>query len=99
MVTHFDEKGKIYTDIIQKEAVWVTIQLKHAQIHGTLFIRNNQRIKDTLDADEPFLAITDVTITPTDTDSAQAVIKTQFLAVNKANILWIFADSDLVQEG
>jgi hypothetical protein len=97
MVTHFDEKGKIYTDIIQKEAIWVTIQLAHFLIHGTLFIRSNQRLKDTLDSTEPFLAVTEVTITPQNT--TLSVVKTQFLAVNKTSIIWIYADSDLTQEG
>jgi len=92
MVTHFDEKGKIFTDIVQKQPVWVTLQLSRSRIHGAIFIRNNERIKEVLDNAEPFLALTQVEILSI--DGTKTEIKTNFLAVNKSKIIWLMPDSE-----
>ena len=92
MVTHFDEKGKIYTDIVQKQAVWVTIQLSQSRIHGTIYIRGNERIKEALDKEESFLALTQVEVFSA--DGSQSELKTNFLAVIKNQIIWILPDSE-----
>jgi hypothetical protein len=94
MVTHIDEKGKIYTNIIQKQAIWVTLQLANARVHGLIYIRGNERIKETLDEAEPFLALTQAEIFSADGTISQ--LKTNFLAVNKAQILWLLPDIELV---
>jgi hypothetical protein len=92
MVTHFDEKGKIYTDIIQKQAVWVTIQLPQSRVHGAVFLRSNERIKEALDEAGLFLAITQVEIFTMDGSTLDK--KTNFLAVNKSQIIWVMPDSE-----
>lgn len=92
MVTHFDEKGKIYTDIIQKQAIWVTIQLPNSRVHGAIFTRSNERIKEALDEAGAFLALTQVEILSADGNKVE--IKTNFLAVNKSQILWVMPDAD-----
>ena len=94
MVTHIDEKGKIYTDIVQKQAVWVTIQLTQTRIHGLIYIRSSERIKETLDTAEPFLALTQAEILSA--DGLQTELKTNFLAVNKSQILWILPDTEII---
>ena len=92
MVTRFDEKGKIYTDIIQKQTVWITVQLPLYRIHGVIHTRSNERIKEALDSAETFLALTQVEIFSA--DGSQSEMKTNFLAINKAQILWIMPDSE-----
>lgn len=95
MVTHFDEKGKIYTDIIQKQAVWITLQLPQSRIHGILHIRSNERIKEVLDNAEPFLALTQAEIFSM--DGTTHLLKTNFIAVNKNQVIWIIPDSEQVK--
>jgi hypothetical protein len=95
MVTHFDEKGKIFTDIIQKQAVWVTIQLAQSRIHGLIHIRSNERLKESLDSAEEFLALTQVEISTV--DGSEIEIRTNFLAISKSQIIWIFPDSENVR--
>ena len=91
-MAHFDEKGKIYTDIIQKQATWVTIQLPQSRVHGAIFVRNNERIKEALDDTGPFLALTQVEILSV--NGSQVEQKTNFLAVNKSQIIWVMPDAE-----
>lgn len=93
MITNFDEKGKIYTDIIQKQAVWVTVQLPGLRVHGIFHIRSNERLKEALNVQESFIALTEVEIFKDDGKVPE--VKTQFLAINKNQILWITPDSEL----
>jgi hypothetical protein len=48
MSTHYDEKGKFFTDIISKKDVPVTIQTLHNSIEGIVHIRRGERLKDEL---------------------------------------------------
>ena len=92
MVTHFDENGKIYTDIIQKQAIWVMIQLSQSRIHGAVFLRSNERIKEALDEAGPFLALTQVEVLSADGQTVDK--KANFLVVNKSQIIWLMPDSE-----
>ncbi len=96
MNTHFDEKGKIYTDVIQKVPVWVTIQLPNQRVHGLLHIRSEKRIKEEMDDPENFLALTQVEVFSY--DGQDLLFATRFLAINKANVIWILADTDRKQD-
>ena len=58
MTTHFDEKGKFFTDIISKESVPVIIQTETNRIHGLMHVRHESRLKDELNNEVGFMAIT-----------------------------------------
>ncbi len=92
MVTQFDEKGKFFTDIVQKEPVWVTVQLADSRIHGLIHIRSEARIKEELDDATPFLAVTQADVYSA--DGTTRLFSTRFIAVNKAQISWITSDHD-----
>ena len=62
MNIEFDEKGKFFTDIVSKTSVPVLIQTMTHRIHGNVYITRGQRLKDELNLDEAFLAITDATV-------------------------------------
>jgi hypothetical protein len=96
MITHFDDKGKIFTDVVQKVPVLVTVQLPAQQVHGILHIRSEKRIKEEMNDPETFLALTQVDVYSS--DGGQFMFSTNFLAVNKSHIQWIVADVDRVQE-
>ena len=68
----------------------VIIQTMHNRIHGNLHARENERIKDALNSNETFVAITDVQIF--DVEGSAQVRKSDFLAINCANIIWVIED-------
>lgn len=97
MYPPFEEKGKIFTDVIRKEPTEVILQTTaHTIIHGILHIRLNHRLKDELDNEESFVAITDATILNA---QGQFLYKVNFLAVNRAQIVWLFPKTESVESG
>jgi hypothetical protein len=92
MTFEFDDKGKFYTDLIKKESVPATIMTVTHKITGTIYVRPDQRIKDELDLDEKFLAITDATVFSPNGD---VVAHCGFIAVHRYQIVWVIPDSKL----
>jgi hypothetical protein len=86
MSTHYDEKGKFFTDIISKKVVPVKLQTSSHYIEGNVHIRHGERLKDELNHSEPFLAVTDCVIFK---ESGTELYRLDFIAVNRANIIWI----------
>lgn len=86
MSTHYDEKGKFFTDIISKKIIPVKIQTTTNYMEGNVHIRRGERLKDELNHSEPFLAVTDCVIYK---DSETELFRLDFIAVNRANIIWI----------
>lgn len=91
MTFEYDEKGKIFTDIVSKVAISATLQTTTHLIHGQLHVRRDQRIKDELDLDESFLALTDVTVMGPD---GQTLFQAPFLAVRRSHIIWVLPEQD-----
>lgn len=92
MVTQFDEKGKIYTNIIQKQPIWVTIQLASNRIHGLIHIPPDGRLKEELDDQPIFLAVTQADVLSV--DGKEIILSSRFIAVNKTQIIWLTPDGD-----
>ncbi|HHY87465.1 MAG TPA: hypothetical protein GYA06_00905 [Chloroflexi bacterium] len=86
MLPIFEEKGKIFTQVIQKKPVPVVLQTPTHRIEGLLHVRPDQRTKDELDASEQFIAITDAVVMDAE---GKVVIKAPFLAVQTAQIIWL----------
>ena len=89
MSIEYDEKGKIFTDVVSKIAVNATIQttthLMRAQIH----VRRDQRVIDELDLNESFLALTDVSVLGSD---GQTLFQAPFLALRRTQIVWVIPE-------
>jgi hypothetical protein len=92
---YYDEKGKVFTDIVSKVAVRATIQTTTHLMRGHLHVRREQRIKDELDHTEKFLALTDVSILGPD---GQALFQAPFVAVQRAQIVWVFPEETKAEE-
>jgi uncharacterized membrane protein affecting hemolysin expression len=87
MGTRYDEKGKIFTDVITKEPVRVVIQSTTMQrIKGKVFVRPDERVKDELNHPERFLAVTDASVYDHDGNLIQ---QCAFIAVNRDQIAWL----------
>jgi hypothetical protein len=87
MFTSFEDKGKIFTNIVTKEPVKVVIQTSTHKISGFVHVRPDDRIKDEINQDERFLAVTDATISMND---GKEITRVEFLAVNREQIIWIY---------
>jgi len=92
MTIRVDAKGKTYTDIIHKEDLPVLIQTDTNLIHGHIFVRSGLRLKDDLNgAGEQFIAVTAAEVYNA---AGQVLVRSEFLTVNKAHIVWIRPDEE-----
>lgn len=89
MTFEYDEKGKIFTDVIRKMPVAATVQTTSQLIQGLLHIRQGERVKDELDRDELFLAMTEVKVLGAD---GKPVFQVPFLAVRRSQIVWVIPE-------
>jgi hypothetical protein len=86
MTLEFDEKGKIFTEVVSKVAIPAIVQTTQHLIRGNVHVRRDERLKDELDRDELFLAVTDASVIGND---GQTLHQTRFLAVRRAQIVWV----------
>jgi hypothetical protein len=91
MTFEYDEKGKIFTDIVSKVAIPATIQTTTHLIRGHIHVRKDQRIKDELDVDEKFIALTHVSVIGPD---GQTLFQAPFLAVHRSHIIWVLPEQN-----
>lgn len=86
MTIEYDEKGKYYTNVIQKIPVPAILQTATHLIRGLIHVRQDERMKDELENAEQFIAVTEVSVC----DAAGNVIFSgPFLAVQKEQIIWV----------
>jgi hypothetical protein len=95
MTIEYDEKGKIFTEIISKVPVQATIQTTTHLMRGRLHVRRDQRIKDELDAHENFIALTDVSVLGPD---GQTLFQAPFMAVRRSHIIWVIPEQHQGEE-
>lgn len=95
MTFEYDEKGKIFTEIVSKVPTPATIQTTTHLLRGHVHVRRDQRIKDELDASENFLALTDVSVLGPD---GQTLFQAPFLAVRRSHIIWVFPEQHKIEE-
>lgn len=95
MTIEYDEKGKIFTEIVSKVAVQATIQTTTHMLRGHIHVRRDQRIKDELDVNENFLAMTDVSVLGPD---GQTLFQAPFLAVRRSHIVWVIPEQNKREE-
>lgn len=92
MFTNFEEKGKIFTQVVTKKPVNVTIQTSTHLIRGKVHIRPEDRVKDELNRKDLFIAVTDATVFSSD---GQALYYSGFLSVNTGQIIWLMPDEEV----
>ena len=95
MTIEYDEKGKIFTDIVSKIAIYATIQTTTHLLRGRIHVRRDQRIIDELDQNENFLPITDVSVMGAD---GQTLFQAPFLAVQRSHVVWVFPEQNSGEE-
>jgi len=97
MYPPFDDKGKIFTDVVRKQIENVVIHTTlKTIIQGQLHIRLDNRIKDELNSNEKFIAITDATISDA---QGNEMYRTDFIAVNRSQIVFLFPQPEQEETG
>ena len=91
MSIRYDSKGKYFTDIITKDTIPSIIQTLVTRIQGNLHVRANERVKDELNRDEQFLAVTNAVVYDL---KGQRIYDAKFLLVNREHIIWVIADDE-----
>jgi len=91
MTIEYDEKGKVFTEVVSKVAIPAVVQTTQQMIRGNVHVHRDKRLKDELDRDELFLAMTDVNIIGAD---GQVIHESRFLAVCRAQIVWVMPAHD-----
>ena len=90
MTIEYDEKGKFYTNVIQKVAVPAIVQTTKNLIRGMVHVRQDERLKDELENSEDFIAMTNVEVLDADGKTA---FSGSFLAIQKDQIVWVMPAS------
>lgn len=92
MVTHYDEKGKIFTQVVSKHPVQVLIQTHQNTIRGTIYIRPDLRVKDEMNGADHFLAVTDAVIYNSQNEE---LYHSAFMVVNTSHIIWVIPEEEI----
>lgn len=77
-------KGKYFTDVVRKLPVRVLIQTHDGRITGTIHVHPDHRALDELNQIEGFLAVTEAVV-----ESGSGPFETEFIALNKSQIIWV----------
>lgn len=86
MSTIYDDKGKIFTDVVKKDAVKANIQTTVHRIEGLLHISAGKRVKDELDEKERFLAVTDALVFD---QNGKTLFNAEFMTIARDQVVWI----------
>mgnify|MGYP001597207749 CR=1 FL=1 len=86
MSIEYDEKGKFYTDIITKQPISVVIQTSIHLVRGFVHVRQGERLKNELESDEVFLAVTEASVIGAD---EKVLFTVPFMAVKRSQIIWV----------
>ena len=89
MTIEYDEKGKVFTDIVSKVSIFVTVQTTTHMMRGRMHVQRDRRVKDELDRNENFLALTDVHVQGPD---GQTLFHCPFLAVRRDHVVWVMPE-------
>lgn len=92
MATEFNDKGKIFTNVVTKTPISVVIQTASQRIEGLMHISPSGRVKDELNTPEQFLALTNAVIY---NDGGTVLYRSQFLAINRDHIIWLLPEADI----
>lgn len=80
------DRGNYFHAVISKESVSVMIQTITHFIEGRIHIQPGERLKDGINQNEPFIAITDAVIRDL---SGKEVYRGDFMAVNRSHVIWL----------
>lgn len=86
MTIEYDEKGKFYTDVVTKLPVAAVIQTTTHLVRGFIHIRHGERLKNELEREEMFLAVTNAVVHDAED---KVLFNAPFMAVQRTQIVWV----------
>jgi len=89
MTFEYDNKGKFFTEVISKDPVDVLVQTTTHLIQGTVHVHRDERLKDELDNESAFLALTDVSILNAE---GKTLYQNEFVAIQRHQIVWVIPE-------
>jgi len=95
MTIEYDEKGKYYTDVVKKHPISAVIQTTTHLVRGLIHVRQGERLKNELEREEKFLAVTNATIHGVDD---HVLFSPPFIALQRAQIVWLMPVDEETQE-
>jgi hypothetical protein len=95
VITEFDDKGKIFTNIITKQPIRVIVQTEKYRIHGQMHITPSERLKDELNGSDQFVAVTNATVFDA---AGNVTYRSNFLTLNRDFIVWLIPEDDIIAE-
>lgn len=92
----YDQKGKIYTDVIRKTAYPAVIQTTKHLVEGLVHVKEGDRFKDELDNGVLFLAVTEAKILNLD---GTVFREAAFLSIARSQIVWVIPGDEPKKRG
>ena len=92
MKEYCDEKGKLFTHVVNKQAVPVIIQTIHQTVKGNVYVLPEDRLIDNLKHPEEFLAVTSAVVFSEDGDE---LYRANFFSINKNHIVWVMPGQEI----
>ncbi|MBI5651915.1 MAG: hypothetical protein HZC40_15985 [Chloroflexi bacterium] len=92
MKIQVDDKGKYFTDRVEKASLPVIANIGGARVRGVVHLALDNRLKDEMNNGERFIAITAAQVWNENQD--RLLFESDLLVVNKAQIIWIFPAPD-----
>ncbi|MEK7784508.1 MAG: hypothetical protein AAB658_03640 [Chloroflexota bacterium] len=91
MSVEYDPKGKVFSQVVRKDAVYVRIQTITHQIVGEIYLRQEERIKDQLELADKFIAVTSAKVYKLDGELAYDAT---FITLNRDHIVWLALEDE-----
>lgn len=93
----YDNKGKIFTEVISKDLVDVLVQTTKHLLRGTIHVRQDKRLQDELDNGRHIIALTGASILDAE---GKTLYKRDFIALQREQIVWVIpAEDDTEDQG
>jgi|WetSurMetagenome_2_1015567.scaffolds.fasta_scaffold355222_2 hypothetical protein len=96
MYSPFEDKGKIFTEVIQKKPIEVMIKITGQIVRGMIYIRPKERLKDEMDNLDLFLPVTNATVMD---DTQKVLFKTHFMVIHREQVIWLMPIDEMNRLG
>jgi hypothetical protein len=91
MPYRYDQNGKIFTNIIAKDAIEALVQTITHRVSGMIYFRPGERLKDELNRADKFIAVTNATVYNA---AGEVLYRADFLSINRDHIVWLLPRDD-----
>jgi hypothetical protein len=94
MKEYYDDKGKLFTDVVTKRALTVILYTPDHTIQGEIHLLPDDRLIDDLNHPEKFLAVTHAAVY---SHAGELLYQTAFLSINRDHIVWVAPGGEVTQ--